>query len=95
MRDFVATLLSHACTADFAGLVCGVGGTLLLAIKSRRAGWGFVAYLVSNVAWMAFAYDHALTKLLAQHAIFTVSSLIGVWMWLIRPRFFNSPGGQQ
>jgi hypothetical protein len=92
MRDFVATLWAHAWTADFAGLVCGVGGTLLLATKGRLAGWGFVSYLASNVGWMAFAYANGLTSLLAQHAIFSVSSFIGVWVWLVQPRLNSRIG---
>ncbi len=86
MRDFAAALWAHVWTADFAGLVCGVAGTLLLATNGRLAGWGFVSYLASNVGWMAFAYARGHTSLLAQHAIFAVSSLIGVWVWLVRPR---------
>ncbi len=93
MSDLVAAAWSYLWTLDFAGLVCGVAGTLLLAMKGRLAGWGFVAYLASNVAWMTFAHDHALTKLFAQHAIFAVSSLLGIWMWLFRPRLRNSPTG--
>jgi hypothetical protein len=73
-------------TADFAGLVFGVAGTLLLATKSRVAGWGFVVFLASNVGWILFAYEQGHTKLLAQHLIFAVSSLVGVYVWLVQRR---------
>lgn len=95
MSDFAVAAWAYVWTPDFAGLVCGVAGTLLLAMKGRRAGWGFVAYLASNLAWMSFAYEHALTKLFAQHAIFAVSSLIGVWMWLVRPRLLAIRRGER
>jgi len=71
-------------TVDFAGLVFGVSGNLLLATKGRLAGWGFVAFLVSNLAWIAFGLGHGHVNLVTQHAIFAVCSLVGVWIWLLR-----------
>lgn len=64
----------------------GVLGTMLLALNGPRAGWGFVAYLASNAGWIAFAWMHGHWGLLAQQAIFTGTSLLGVWVWLVRPR---------
>jgi hypothetical protein len=84
--DLAAAAWAVIWTVDFAGLVFGVAGTLLLATKGRLAGWGFVAFLGSNLGWILFAYEHAHVKLLAQHLIFSVSSLFGVWMWLLWPR---------
>lgn len=66
--------------------VFGVAGTLLLAIKSRKAGWGFVAYLVSNIAWLADAWIRGHWPLFAQQLAFLASSLVGIWVWLLRPR---------
>jgi hypothetical protein len=77
---------AFAWTADFAGLVFGVAGTLLLATKGRLAGWGFVAFLGSNLGWIVFAREHDHSKLLAQHLIFSTCSLVGVWVWLVQPR---------
>lgn len=68
----------------------GVTGTLLLAVQSRYAGWAFVAYLVSNVGWIAFGASHAHWGLLAQHAVFSVTSVIGIWTWLVKPRLAKS-----
>lgn len=65
--------------------VFGVLGTVLLALNGPRAGWGFVAYLVSNAGWIAFAWIHGHWGLWAQQMAFTVSSLLGVWIWLIKP----------
>ncbi|MBQ0917224.1 hypothetical protein KBW71_02105 [Hydrogenophaga aromaticivorans] len=64
----------------------GVAGTILLALNGPRAGWGFVAYLVSNGGWIAFAWIHGHWALLAQQLAFTASSLLGVWVWLVKPR---------
>lgn len=63
----------------------GVLGTVLLALNGPRAGWGFVAYLVSNSGWIAFAWIHGHWGLLAQQVAFTASSLLGVWVWLVKP----------
>lgn len=71
---------------EFLAAAFGVLGTALLALNGPRAGWGFVAYLVSNAGWIAFAWTHGHWGLLAQQAIFTGTSLLGVWVWLLRPR---------
>lgn len=70
---------------ELMGATFGVLGTLLLALNGPRAGWGFVAYLVSNGAWIWFAWIHGHWGLLAQQLAFTASSLLGVWVWLVKP----------
>ena len=64
---------------------CGLMGTLLLATKGKWAGWGFVAFLASNAGWLAFAYAHGHWAMLVQQLGFTVSSLVGIWVWLLAP----------
>lgn len=71
---------------EFTAAAFGVLGTLLLALNGKRAGWGFVAYLVSNAGWIWFAWAHQHWGLLAQQMAFTVSSVLGVWFWLVRDR---------
>ena len=63
----------------------GVLGTLLLAGRGRWAGWGFVAYVLSNAGWLVFSWDRALWALFFQQFIFTLCSLYGVWNWLVKP----------
>jgi len=73
---------------------CGLLGTLLLAIKGRWSGWGFVAFLVSNAGWLAFAWHNAHWFMFWQQAGFTISSLIGIWIWLVKPalnELFHAP----
>lgn len=70
---------------EWTAAIFGVAGTLLLAGRSRVAGWGFVAYLASNVGWLVFSWEQALWPLFAQQLMFTMSSLYGVWVWLIKP----------
>jgi nicotinamide riboside transporter PnuC len=70
---------------EWVAAVAAVAGTLLLARKSARAGWGFVLYLVSNAGWIASALHHGAWALLAQQAVFVATSLWGVWVWLVQP----------
>jgi hypothetical protein len=80
MMDLTSNLIFELTGAAF-----GVLGTVLLALNGPRAGWGFVAYLASNAAWIGFAWIHGHWGLFAQQVAFTASSLLGVWVWLIRP----------
>jgi nicotinamide riboside transporter PnuC len=65
--------------------VFGLVGTTLLALRGKRAGWGFVAFLASNAGWLVFAYGAGHWFLFAQQIGFTITSLIGIWQWLIKP----------
>lgn len=70
---------------EWVAAVSAVAGTLLLASKGRRAGWGFVLYLVSNAGWIASALHHGAWALLAQQAVLVATSVWGVLVWLVRP----------
>jgi len=66
--------------------VMGVSGSFLLAIKSPYAGWAFVLYLFSNIGWVIFGVWYEHWALVVQNLIFGMLSIIGIWVWLIRPR---------
>lgn len=66
--------------------VCGLLGTLLLAFNGRWAGWGFVAFLGSNAGWLSFAAANHHWFMFWQQVGFTISSLFGIWVWLVRPK---------
>jgi multisubunit Na+/H+ antiporter MnhB subunit len=70
---------------EIIAFMCGVAGTLLLALKGKYAGWGFVAFLASNVGWILFAIANRHAWLLGQHLVFMATSLIGIYTWLVRP----------
>jgi uncharacterized membrane protein YphA (DoxX/SURF4 family) len=70
---------------EISAAVFGVLGCLLLAIKTRHAGWGFVAFLASNAGWIWFAWSHSHWPLLVQQIAFTGTSLLGIWTWLLKP----------
>lgn len=77
-----AAAIAHPLEA--AASVFGVSGTLLLATRSKWAGWGFVAFLGSNAGWIGFAWVNGYTWMFWQQVAFTVSSVLGVWVWLVK-----------
>lgn len=68
----------------------GLLGAILLASRSRWAGWAFVAWLISNIGWIAFGAGHQHWFFIAQQVGFTVTSVLGVWTWLIHPALRRS-----
>jgi nicotinamide riboside transporter PnuC len=70
---------------EWAGSILGVLGALILALNSRISGWGFALFLASNICWIAFAVDRGLSGLLFMQLVFTLTSLIGCWKWLLQP----------
>jgi Nicotinamide mononucleotide transporter len=67
------------------GSVLGALGALLLATNSRWSGWAFVLFLVSNVAWLVFGREAGHWRFFAMQIVFTLTSLLGLWRWLIAP----------
>ncbi|QIL81839.1 nicotinamide mononucleotide transporter [Diaphorobacter sp. HDW4A] len=64
----------------------GMIGALLLATRSRFAGWAFVLWLISNVGWIIFGAGNQHVFFIVQQVVFTVTSLIGIYRWLIAPQ---------
>lgn len=67
------------------GALLGASGALLLAFRGERAGWGFVLFLASNGLLLAFAAYAGHWRLFAMQVVFTVTSLIGIWQWIVQP----------
>lgn len=61
----------------------GLTGAFLLATAGQHAAWGWVAFLASNVGWIAFGWIRRHWWLLAQQVGFTASSLWGIWNWIL------------
>ena len=81
---------------QWTGCVLGVAGSIALARNDQHSGWGFVAYLASNAAWLAYGYTSDIPALALQHSVFAVVSTFGVWRWLVLPRIearANDPAG--
>jgi len=62
-------------------VACGFAlvGSLLLAVRCRVSAWGWVGFLLSNLAWIVYAIATSTSSLLAQNLGFTVTSLIGIY----------------
>lgn len=76
------------------GCITGVGGSLLLALNTRASGWGFTLFLASNGFWIAFSVDTNTMGLLGMHLVFTATSIIGIYRWLlIQPPLIYDPKG--
>lgn len=71
---------------QWTGCALGIAGSIVLARNDRYSGWGFVAYLASNAAWLAYGYASDIPALTLQHSVFAAISGFGVWRWLVRPR---------
>ena len=64
----------------------GMIGALLLATRSRYAGWAFVLWLISNVGWIIFGAGNQHWFFILQQLVVTATSLIGIYRWLIVPQ---------
>ena len=78
--DFVQTTYAVETIAS----VFGMAGALLLAMPALP-GWGFAAFLVSNIGWLVFSAAHGHRKLFVQQLVFLVCSLVGLWNWWLGP----------
>lgn len=71
---------------EWVGCFAGLCGAALLAWKCKYSGWAFVVYLVSNGAWIAYGLLSHTPGMVVMQIGFTVTSVIGIWNWLIAPR---------
>lgn len=69
----------------------GLLGASLLATKSRYAGLAFVAWFVSNLGWLIFGARNAHWFFFVQQIGFTITSMLGIWTWLIQPAIQREP----
>lgn len=77
--------MNHQTMLEMASAVLGLSGALLLATKCRWAGVAWVLWLASNVGWIAFGWDAGHWWLVAQQVGFSITSAMGVWVWLLGP----------
>lgn len=77
-------------TVDWLACLAGLLGAALLACNNRYSKWGWMAFLLSNICWIAYSVAQNDYALLTQQAGFTVTSLIGVYKWLVAPSICNN-----
>jgi drug/metabolite transporter (DMT)-like permease len=67
---------------DWIGCIFGVAGAFLLATRTRYSGWGFVLFLVSNLAWGWYGVLTKTESMIIMQVAFTATSLLGIWRWV-------------
>lgn len=67
-----------ALTLETFGAATSIAGALLMATMGNPA-LAFGLFLVSNLAWLAFACGRGHWGLFAQQCLFLLSSLLGLW----------------
>lgn len=70
---------------EWSGAVMGLLGSVILALNLDISGYGFVAFLISNLCWLAFGFKTRAWGLVTMQAGFTLTSLMGLYNWLIKP----------
>lgn len=66
---------------QYLGSATGIIGALLLALNIESSRFGYVAYLVSNVAWLAFGWLFSVQGLVIMQSVFLVTTIIGLRNW--------------
>ena len=64
---------------EWAGSILGLLGALLLATHSRVSRYGWLAFLVANIAMIGFALDIGRYGLLLQQVGFLATSSLGLY----------------
>lgn len=73
------------------GSISGVAGAWLLALKFRYSKFGWIAYLISNLFLIGFDIAMGRHWLIFKDSAFTLSSLVGIWNYVICDRFPSLP----
>lgn len=66
------------------GSVCGITGAVLLALNLPISGYGYLFFLVSSVALVAWSFKTGAKHNLTMQLCFCVINSIGVYNWLIK-----------
>jgi hypothetical protein len=68
---------------QWAGCAFGLLGAWLLALNNRNSGYGFVAFLVSNMLRMGYGLMTQAPGMVLMQLGFTITSLLGIKKWLV------------
>lgn len=63
------------------GSLFGLAGSFLLALNTSFSGYGFVAFLASNCAWLYHGTKTQTWALVVMQLGFTVTSFLGLRNW--------------
>jgi hypothetical protein len=65
------------------GSALGIAGALLLAMNTQWSAYGWISFLLSNFAWIVFAYRKQLWSMLVMQLVFTGTSVLGIYKWIL------------
>ncbi len=75
---------------EWLGCMTGLLGATLLALNNRYSGYGFMAFLASNVCWMGYGIAMESWGLVTMQLGFTATSLLGLYRWFPGVRRSNT-----
>lgn len=67
---------------EWFGALTGLFGAGVLALNTSFSGWGFVGFLISNLAWIAYGIMARSWGLVTMQLGFTLTSVVGIYQWL-------------
>lgn len=71
---------------EWIGAILGMCGASLLAFNNKWSKWGWLLFLISNIFMIVFALLTASYGLLTMQVLFTITSMIGVYKWILKER---------
>lgn len=74
------------CVFEWAGSILGLAGAFVLATNTRFSRYGWLAFLMANVAMIAFSLSISAFGLLVQQVGFMATSLLGLYRSGLWPR---------
>ena len=84
--------MSPSSVVEWGGAVFGIVGAALVAMNNRYSGFGFVAFLASNACLITFGILTSAFGLVTMQIVFTGTSLVGIWRWLLKDRLLQWTG---
>lgn len=72
---------------QWSATLTGIAAAILVALNlgARLTGWGFVIFMGSSIAWVAFALIKGELPLAIQNGVLFVINAIGVWRyWVLK-----------
>jgi hypothetical protein len=68
--------------AEWFGFVSAGIGAITLALNVPWSGYGWYAFLCSNIAWVVYAAKRRIWSILLMQLVFATTSLVGIHRWL-------------
>lgn len=70
---------------EWTGAALGLAGAALLSLNNAASRYGWLLFLLSNFAWICYGIVTGTYGLVSMQAGFTLTSMVGVYKWLIKP----------